>query len=474
MDTRRLLSTTLLYGIADVIVLAVGGFLLLPLYTHTLSQSEFGLYVVVRANTDILTYVLYLGLPSAVARVYFDYRKTNEHVQYLSSVLTFFLLNLLVFCGVLLLWGTRLWTLLAPAAPADPYLAFSLSIAAVGFLSAIASLWLRLEGRATIFAGLQVGASLVLAAVAVINLTVLGKGLPGLLFALVASSAAPALALAWLFGRKFRLLIRWSHISASLRYAIPIVVGYLAYFILNRISTLILQRHVAINEIAVFGLAQQLAMIVTIAGTAFGKASQPAVFGAEPFQAEELMARSARIMTLLMFCVTTGLILFASDLFTLVAPASYSAGYEILLILLVGNFAFSLTFISDTVLLYHRRPKTSVSVSLVGAIISASLGLWLIPQFKLYGAAWAIAGAFLATTLLSHLIARRATRVLPVGQMWLATGTICALAAFGAWQQHQGFTAMTSLSLKVGIAISVFGAISSIYFRRRPAKPCSP
>ena len=69
MDTRRLLSSTALYGIADIAVMAVGGFLLLPLYTRTLTQTEFGTYVAVRTNIDILTYLLHFGLVSAVARV---------------------------------------------------------------------------------------------------------------------------------------------------------------------------------------------------------------------------------------------------------------------------------------------------------------------------------------------------------------------------------------------------------------------
>ena len=95
-----------LYGLADVIVVAIGGFLLLPLYTRTLTQAEFGTFVIVRANTEIFTYLLYFGLTSAVARVYFDYRERDEHTAYLSSVLAFFVLNLVV-CGcALALWGS--------------------------------------------------------------------------------------------------------------------------------------------------------------------------------------------------------------------------------------------------------------------------------------------------------------------------------------------------------------------------------
>ena len=473
MDTRRLLSTTVLYGIADFIVLAVGGFLLLPLYTRTLPQTEFGIYVIVRANTEIFTYLMYFGLPSAVSRVYFEYKKANQHVEYLSSVLMFFFFNLVVFCVVLSVWGARLWTMLSPSAPVEPYLGFSLAIAAVSFFAAIGSLWLRMEGRAAAFAGLQVGTSIVLAGTAVINLVVLDKGLPGLLSALLISSACSALVLPWLFGWRFSPVIRWVHITESLHYAGPIVIGYIAYFVLTRISTLILQRHIDVDQIAIFGLTQQLAMMVTIAAMAFGKAMQPAVFAAEPAKAAQLMARTGNILMLLMFCITSILLLFASEIFSLIAPKNYGDGYEILLILLVASFAYSFTLISDTALLYHRRPKISVAVSIIGAVLSASLGVWLIPLYQLHGAALSIFGAFCAMMFLSHWMAHRVTGHSYLAPMLLALTAICFLALFAAWLQRQGFSMLTSVSLKVAVSALIFASIYLFQIRKTLVKPCT-
>ena len=39
-----------MHGAGDVMIMLVGGVILLPLYTRILSQSEFGIYVVVRTN----------------------------------------------------------------------------------------------------------------------------------------------------------------------------------------------------------------------------------------------------------------------------------------------------------------------------------------------------------------------------------------------------------------------------------------
>jgi O-antigen/teichoic acid export membrane protein len=375
LDTRKLLSVTVLYGAADVAVMAVGGFLLLPLYTRTLSQPEFGIYVIVRANTEIFSYLLYLGLPSAVARVYFDYKKTGQQQEYLASVVMFFGLNLVLLGAFLSVWGPDLWRLLSPTTDVQPYLVFSVAIAAVGFFSSLGTLCLRLEGRALAFASLQIATALVLAACAVFSLVVLSLGLPGLLWALLISSAFAGLVLPWQLGHGFRPYIHWAHIADSMRYAGPIVIGYLAYFLLNRASTIVLQRHVALDQIAIFGLAQQLAMMVTVAAVAFGKAQQPVVFAAEPGDAAVLLQRSGALLRRLMLGITAVLVLGAPELFALVAPKGYGSGINILLILLVANFAYSFSQVSDTALLYHRRPKTSVAVSMAGAALSAILNL---------------------------------------------------------------------------------------------------
>jgi len=470
MNSRRLLSNTVLYGVADMIVLAVGGFLLLPLYTRAMSQVEFGTYVIVRANTDIFMYVLYMGLPSAMARVYFDYKKEQQHTEYISSLIMFFLLMLGIFGALLAVWGEPLWQVLSPATPAYPYLAFSVALAALGFLAALATTWLRVEQRAAAFAGLQVGAAAVLIIAAAINLLVLKNGVSGLLMALLISTGCSALALPWLLGRAFRPRIQWEHIRDTLHYALPIMVGYIAYFLLSRMSTLLLQRHVAVDQVAIYGLAQQLALMVTIAAMAFGKAAQPAVFAAAATEAGALMRRAAGMLIPLMFWVTSSIILFSDDVFAIVAPPSYEHGYDILLLLLVGSYAYSFMVISDTALLYHRRPRTSVAVTMFGAACAAGLGLWLIPIFQLYGAAAAAAGSFLAMAIASYCMAYRHTRHAYWPTMVAALTAMCLIAMLAAWLHRQGLPRVTGILIKVVLESLI---MAGLYFswRRNPVLP---
>lgn len=468
MDTRRLLSSTVLYGLADVAVMAVGGFLLLPLYTRTLSQSEFGMYVAVRANIDILTYLLYFGLPSAVARVYFDYRKVHQQAQYLSSIVCFFLIVLGALCVVFAAFGAPLWSLLSPTTPVHPYLALSVAVAATGFFGGLSTLWLRLDARPLPVVGLQLGASAVLAGVAALNLLLFDLGLRGLLVALLASAVLPACALPLLFGRGFRPTIRRAHVVESLRYAMPVLVGYIAYFVLNRLSLLILQRHVPVEQVAVYGLAQQLSMIVAIAGTSFGMALQPAVFGAEATDAIAVLRRAARVMLALMLAVTATLVLFSRELFSLVAPPAYAGGEHIFVLLVVANFTNAFTLVSDTAMLYHRRPTTSVAVSVLSACAATALALWLIPLLHLEGAALSVLGGLAFRMAVSHWLAWRIAGIASVPTMVVSMAAVCVLAAAVGWLERQQLAAASEAGAKL---LAAAFALPVAYFLLRKLRP---
>jgi O-antigen/teichoic acid export membrane protein len=446
-----MLSSTLLYGAGDALVLLVGGFLLLPLYTHTLSQAEFGQYVVIRTGIELLTYLLHFGLLSAVARLYFDYQGTDCRRGYLSSVVMLFMLLLAAWLALLTGLGEPAWRLLAPGAPAQPYLWFSVAIAITGFFGMLASTWLRLDERAGAFAALQVTAAVALAVTAFVNLSVLSLGLPGLLVALLAAPAVSAAILPWQFRDGFRPRLQVAHARATLHYALPAVASLVAYFILNRISIVILQRHAPLDQVAVFGLAQQLALLISLTGVAFGKAMQPAVFGADPAAAVVMLQRFGTMLVLALTSVTLLLMLFAAELLAAVAPADYATGHGLLLILSIATFAYALSLLADTALLHQRRPRVSAALTLLGAALSTLLGLLLIPRYAVYGAAFAMAVAFATMTLLGQVAAMRLT-----GQSFLrmslpAFALVCGVAVFAAWV-HQAVPPPMALAVKTIVA----------------------
>lgn len=463
MDTRRLLSSAALYGLADMAVLAVGGFLLLPLYTRSLTQTEFGHFVAVRTNIDIFTYLLQFGLPSALGRLYFDHKKLGTERQYISAILCFFGLLLLVTCTLLAIVGQHIWEVLSPSVPMMPYLPLSVGIAAIGFLSAITLIWLRVEGRAVQIVSFQLGGAVLIAVIATVSLTVFHLGLTGILLALLAGSVLSAGSLPVLLKGSFRVGLPRKMLVETLQYAFPILVGYIAYFLLNRASTLILQHYVQPQELAVFGLAQQLSMVAAIACSSFGMALQPAVYAAEASQVVYIIRRATCILTLMMIAVCSWLMLFSHEIFAIVAPRGYEGGQSLLLILVIANFTNTFTLMSDTVLLYYRRPKTSVALSILSAVVATLFGLWLIPIYHIAGGAIAICVAFVVRMLLSQFMARRLTDQSHFVLIAASLVTLSLIAGGVTWLSTQDLSLITMLVVKGVLGCGLLAALYLTY-----------
>jgi O-antigen/teichoic acid export membrane protein len=465
MNTKKLLSSTILYGFGDVIVLAVGSFLLMPLYTRILPQADYGIYLITKTNIDIMTYIMHFGLISAVGRLYFVYQKKNEHYAYLSSVLIFYLFVAAIMCITMLFCGPYLWHLLSPSIPAYPYIWFCLAIVGFSFFPSLTSIWLRVEDKVSLFVVVQISAAILLLAIVMYNLLVLHNGLVGVLYALAINALCMSIVLPVLLWRKFSLKFNFEYIRETLRYAVPIVFGYCAYFVLNRISMVILQRYVPVEQVAIFGLGQQLAVIVTLASSAFAKSLQPVIFSADLQDLGKVVDKSGRLYLLLMSCLANIAILFASDILRIAAPAKYSDGYYVFLILIIANLLYSASFIADTVLLYFRHPMTSVMITTFGGILSLSTNLILIPQYKVYGAAFSILLAFSGVLAVGLFVTRKLVLHSNLKSLVYLLPLTALVTVFAVWLRSYGCTLVVSIGINSVLSMILLYMTHSVYSR---------
>ncbi len=92
---RGLAKHTLTYGAGSVMV-AAGAFLLIPVYTHTLSTAEFGALEILNRIADVLLIVMFLGMRQSYIRIFFD----DDAEGWGDTVTATFLLFCLFSCAV--------------------------------------------------------------------------------------------------------------------------------------------------------------------------------------------------------------------------------------------------------------------------------------------------------------------------------------------------------------------------------------
>jgi O-antigen/teichoic acid export membrane protein len=185
---------------------------------------------------------------------------------------------------------------------------------------------------------------------------------------------------------------------------------------------------VGLAEVGLFGLAQQLAMIISLVGMAFGKSFQPMIFSSDESAVTDLISRLGRIYFVSMLMCAAVFASFAAELLVILAPRSYGRTYYIFVLLIVANTVYWFKLISESVLLYRHRPNLSMTVSLAGGAISVLGNLWLVPKIGIYGAVFSSLLTSCVVTTVSMTIAQHLVRFrIGMQFLWQATFTACVI-----------------------------------------------
>jgi O-antigen/teichoic acid export membrane protein len=466
MNWKKLAASVAIYAVGDFLVAAVGGFLLVPLYTRHLSPSDYGIFVVTRANSEIFSYIVQFGLISAVTRVYFIFSAKQQQRQYIGSILIFHFCTVASFLAVLGVAGGWLWRQLTPAVPAMPYMWFACGLAFLSFVPGLFSVLLRVEERAKFFVAVQVGSAALLVLCVLFFLVVLKAGIVGLFGALMLSGVLTWVVLLALLFRRIEWGFQWEHIRTSLKFGMPVVISYLAFFVMNRFGIIFLQRYVGLAEVGLFGLAQQMAMVVTLVSMAFGKSFQPMVYSSDESSVTELMTRLGSIYFVSMLLAAAVFASFASELLIILAPRSYGRAYYVFVLLIIANAVYSFKLISESVLLYRHRPNLSMTVSVAGCAISVLGNLWLVPKIGIYGAVLSTLLTSCGVTTLSLVIARRMVPFrIGVQLVWF---TIVTAGVIGFAVYMNGRVPMVP---RVLLKLLLLSLLSVAFFVSRPKTP---
>jgi len=94
------------YGFGNALS-AIGGFILIPFYTHMLVTSDYGILELLNRAADILIIIIMLGIRQAFIRFYFDDDSDDWHKTVLGTTIVFLLVSSAVV--LILFWPIKEW-----------------------------------------------------------------------------------------------------------------------------------------------------------------------------------------------------------------------------------------------------------------------------------------------------------------------------------------------------------------------------
>ena len=465
---KQLAGQTAIYGLSSILGRMIN-FLLVPLQTAVLTQSEYGINVDFYSLIAFLIVIVTFGMETSYFR-FSEQKGLDERKVFGASVTMISLAVVAIALFAYLFQQPILAALRYQDAP--QYLFYLVAILALDALSAIPFARLRRQNKAFRFAGIKL--VLIFSNVA-INLYFFlpsywelheitgwwSHEMRGVDYIFIANFWASLIMFGLLVPtlRPLKLNLDPKYTKVLLKFGIPLLIGGLAG-IANEMLDRQLLKYLLPKEswaqgVGIYGAVYKISIFLILFNQAFRYAAEPFFFkNAKNADGKEKMAKVMVGFTWVM-SIAFVMIISGLDYLKYFIDEKFWVGLELVPILLLANVILGIN--TNLNVWYKVSDKTSygIYITFIGLAFTVVGNVLLIPISGIFGAAWTTLAAYSAMFMASLLWS---LKHYPVPYNWRKLGAFVASATLMSFIIHYGGVGGSGVKLSLGLAylISMF------------------
>jgi O-antigen/teichoic acid export membrane protein len=380
-----------LYAVG-IISIRAAAFLLIPIYTYSMSVADYGLLSVLLQTAQIMMIMIGMGSRTALMRFAKEYEDKGEIGLLIGSTI---LINLSGAVAVTAVSALPLLPMFRGVLHNPNPLRFVLLTCAAASSNCLANHLLgyyRAENK-----GLNVTLSTIAAAVSLIGLTavflrVLRLGIQGALIAQTIVYGALAVFLLTFIAARNRLRVSLPLSWKVIKFGLPLIVVVSGSLITQGTAFYFLSHFAGLEQVGIYSLGMKIALAVEMV------LILPLQMAYEPFVYrqkvdERLWNAITRLLTYstVTFAFTAAAVAFvARDLLPWIAPPVFGSAYPIIFLILPALAFRSVYYIGESLLLLDNRTDLAATIVSGFTLASIFLNYFFISWWGIYGAACAM------------------------------------------------------------------------------------
>lgn len=448
-DIKRLGKETLIYGTSTVLARLLN-FCLVPFYTYYLQPTQYGAIATVFAAIALLSVVFLFGLDQSYLR--FASEATDKHKVFRQCFYGV-LANALVLGGLLYVFAPQVSLWWGLGENFGPF-RLAAAILFLDVLNMIAFTKLRLERRAWYFAGVRAFSIVINVVLNVVFLAVLHRGPNSILWANIGASLASLLVLAPVWGSELKghnpFAFDWNLQKEMARFAWPFVPAGVASLLVSVIDKPILVHLVGTEQVGIYQANFKIGVFMMLLVSMFDQAWRPFFLAhANDSDAKDTFSKVFSFFFALGSWFVLGISFLMPDIITghlfgnfhLIGP-NYWGGLKIIPLIVTGYFFYGLYINFMVAPVLTKKTRVLMWITLLGAAVSITTNLTLVPHIGILGAGWAVAlsyaamaGALFAFTQKVYPIAYEYKKIGYMGLVCLATVLAARYFNHSVWSE---------------------------------------
>lgn len=424
---KQLLSQTAIYGLSSVLG-RVLNFLLVPLYTGVFDKEEYGQVTILYAYVAIFNVFLSYGMETS----FFNFINKKDNKNVFSTAFVSLLATSLGFLAFAITFNKSIASLI-DFQEHPQYINYLVWILVFDAITVIPFAQLRYLNKAFRYAiikltniGITIGLNLLLLLVIP---SLISKGYsfgsldfyleaPGISVIFLSNLVASAITIIMITPTFIKT--KWSFDKIlwkkMLHYGWPILIGGTAGIINEAMDRPMLQwllpEDIAMGEIGIYGANYKIAIFMTLFIQAFRMGVEPFFFAkAKDKDARETYAFVMNYFVAIMSVIFLFLMVNLDVFKHFIRNEEMWVGIKVVPILLLANLSLGIYISLSVWYKINDKTKYGALFSIIGAIITIVMNIWLIPKIGYFGSAWATLAAYSSMMIMSYIVGQNIYRI---------------------------------------------------------------
>jgi O-antigen/teichoic acid export membrane protein len=457
-ELKTAVQQSVIWGLGGIAIKAAS-FLMLPLYTHYLTPSDYGIWELLDLVMSLLGMLLNLGLTAAILRYYAAAETSEERRRIISTSFVFALLTGSIVFGLGMAAIPAATRALFGPGVSSIYLFLSFALAVMAYVAAVPYTLMRARNQAHRLVSYDTVGMVVNLALNVYFVLVLKLGLMGVLLSPVLVGTLKTILIFFWTRHDIGISINRKCLRQLLVFGGPLVLSNLTMFALNFSDRFFLREFRSLEVVGVYAVGYKFGyMLNFLVIQPFNMMWQGRMFVIHKQTDHQRIFRHMFVLySLLLIAAGLGLALVGSAAVPILVDHRYVGAASIIPVVTLAYIFLGMGYFLQVGMFLASRTVLIGAVSATAAITNLVLNYILIRSFGMTGAAWATLLGFLVLAVGGYVFSQRVCP-LALGLGRVVKALLLAIAVYLAsqWPVLSGWWAVL---LWKTILFGVFGAL---------------
>jgi O-antigen/teichoic acid export membrane protein len=398
----------LVYGLGNILSRIVG-FILIPVYTHYLTTSEYGTLELLELTTYIAAMFLALGISQSVMRFYYDSEEPKKRQEIVSTaLLSIWAISLGGICWFILFSPSISILVFKNVNNAGLFRLIFLTMA-LSLANEIPLSFIRAQQKSLLFTAISVSRLALSLGLNILFIVGFGWGIRGIILSGVISQGIASIFLSAYTLKQTGISFSWANLKEMMKYGIPYIPGGLGMFVLNFVDRFFLQRFTSLSEVGIYSLGYKFGMVINpLVTDPFFSIWRPKMFEfAKREDAKDIYSVMLTYFLFLEIFLALGISVLIKDVLVIISSPEYHSAYKVVPLILLSYILWGAYFHVQVGILLKKKTRNIAYVVTISAVSNLLFNYVLIPRIGIWGAAFSTLASFGIMFVLNYLISNR-------------------------------------------------------------------